>query len=61
MEKAFCAMQCSASFCISSKLQSLFFHTLYNREKSSLPSKAIVMMNMLLIVMNSHTRTVGAI
>lgn len=33
----------------------LFVHSLYNREKnSSIPSQAIVMMNMLLIVMNSY-------
>lgn len=63
-EQVFCAIHCSASFsCMtSSKSLSLFVHRRYNREKSSsVPSKAIVMMNMLLIVMNSHTGTVGAI
>lgn len=63
-EQVFCAIHCAASFsCMtSSKSLSLFVHRLYNREKSSsVPSKAIVMMNMLLIVMNSHTGTVGAI
>lgn len=60
MEQVFCAIQCSAPFsCVT---RSLFVHSLYNREKNcSLPSQAIVMMNMLLIVMNSHIGTVGAI
>lgn len=60
----FCAIQHSAPFsCMtSSESPSLFVHSLYNREKSSsVPSQAIVMMNMSLITMNSQTGTVGAI
>lgn len=64
VEQVFCAIQCSPPFsCMTSSMSlSLSVHSLYNREKSSsVPSQAIVMMNMLLIVMNSHTETVGDI
>lgn len=64
MEQVYCAIQCSAPFsCVTSSMSlSLLVHSLYNREKSSsVPSQAIVMMNTLLIVMNSYTRTVGDI
>lgn len=46
--------------CDLQHVPNLSVHRLHNREKSSVSSQAIVMVNMLLIVMNSYG-AVGAI